>query len=98
MMDRAVRFGYLTIEAERDSMLFFAGERIPAHEYHHYESTDCGEDLIARKCDGRQWRFGYASDTMYAGFPHLHFGGEIPLAERFVRAAEDYGSRRCMGF
>ena len=81
--DSAKRFGYLTIHAENDSMLFLQGEDIPAHEYHHWDCTDCGSDLLAKKADGRTWRFGYAGDTIYAGFPHLHFGGKLPLAERF---------------
>ena len=84
---RAQRFGYLTICPDRDSMLFKKGERIPAHEYHHWDCTICGDDLTASKADGRSWHFGYAGDTIYAGFPHLHFGGEIPLAKRFVDTA-----------
>ena len=84
--DHARRFGYLTITPEYDSMLFKKGEQIPAHEYHHWDSTECGSDLLAKKRDGRSWRFGYATDTLYAGFPHLHFGGKLPLAERFVAA------------
>lgn len=91
--DSAKRFGYLTIHAENDSMLFLQGEDIPAHEYHHWDCTDCGSDLLAKKADGRTWRFGYAGDTIYAGFPHLHFGGKLPLAERFVKASDAYNNR-----
>ncbi|MCR5098412.1 MAG: hypothetical protein K6B14_05640 [Lachnospiraceae bacterium] len=83
---RARRFGYLTIEASADSMLFKAGERVPVHEYHHWDCTDCGDALTASKVNGKSWRFGFVSDFLYAGFPHLHFGGETPLAKRFVEA------------
>lgn len=84
------RFGYLTLRAESDSLLFRAGEEIPAHEFHYWDSSDCGDALAAWKADGRSWRCGFTSDTMYAAFPHLHWGGKLPMAERFVRAAVRY--------
>ena len=72
--DRLQRFGYKTLYPDRDSLLFRAGEEIPAHEFHYY---DCTEE-------------GVMTDTMYAAFPHLHFGGTLPLARRLVKAATEY--------
>ena len=89
--ERLQRFGYLTLKAERDSFLLRSGERIPAHEFHYWDSTVNGSALLAEKADGRSWRCGYASENLFAGFPHLHFGGELPLAERFAEAAGKYG-------
>ena len=89
--ERLQRFGYQTLEAEKDSLLFRAGEKIPAHEFHHWDCTENGAALVSRKPDGRSWRCGMVSDTLYAAFPHLHFGGGAPLAERFVKACEEYG-------
>ena len=66
------RFGYKTLTAEQDSALLRAGESVPVHEFHYWDSTAPGAVL---------------SETMYAGFPHLHFGGALPLAERFVTGA-----------
>ena len=85
---RLQRFGYLTLGAAEDSLLFRAGEKIPAHEFHYWDSTENGAALHAEEADGRTWRCGYVSPTLYAAFPHLHFGGETPLAARFVRACE----------
>ena len=87
------RFGYLTLTGDRDSLLFRAGEAIPAHEFHYWDTTANGEELTAVKPSGRSWRFGYASESMYAAFPHLHFGGETPMAERFVAMATFYRKR-----
>ena len=87
------RFGYLKLSAEADSLLFRKGEKIPAHEFHYWDSTENGMDLTAEKADGRSWRCGRATDTLYAGFPHLHFGGVLPLAERFVKACLAYGEK-----
>ncbi len=85
-----VRFGYETLCAETDSLLFRAGEHIPAHEFHHWDSTACGGDLRAEK-GGRSWRCCFVSETLYAGFPHLYFAGRPELAERFAAAARRYG-------
>lgn len=82
------RFGYETLYAPTDSLLFRAGEHIPAHEFHYWDSTENGAALIAGKADGRTWRCGYVSDSLYAAFPHLHLDGEAMLAERFVKACE----------
>ena len=95
--ERLQRFGYLTLTAETDSLLFRAGEQVPAHEFHYWEAEMCGKNLRAEKPSGRQWHCCYASDTLYAGFPHLHLAGALPLARRFVDAAiryqeKNYGS------
>lgn len=85
---RLQRFGYLTMTAESDSLLLRRGETVPAHEFHYWDCTDNGAALAARKA-GRNavWRCGFASPTLYAAFPHLHFGGELPLARRFADRA-----------
>ncbi len=87
-----VRFGYLRLRAETDSLLFREGEEIPAHEFHYWDSTRCGEELEAKKANGKSWRCGVVNDRLYAAFPHLNFGGELPLAERFVKACLDDGT------
>lgn len=66
------RFGYKELNAEGDSLLFRREETVPVHEFHYWDCTQPGPML---------------TETMYAAFPHLHFGGEIPLAERFVEGA-----------
>ena len=88
--ERLQRFGYVTLQAEADSLLFRAGEAIPAHEFHYWDCTENGTDLAAVKANGKTWRCGFCTETMYAAFPHLHFGGALPLAERFVNAALRY--------
>ena len=88
--ERLKRFGYVTLQAEAESLLFRAGEAIPAHEFHYWDCTENGTDLAAVKANGKTWRCGFCTDRMYAAFPHLHFGGELPLAERFVEAAVRY--------
>ena len=85
-----VRFGYAALTAEEDSLLFRKGEQIPAHEFHHWDTTAPGAALTAQKPDGRAWRCGYVSESLYAAFPHLYFAGAPQLAERFAGAAAAY--------
>ena len=84
------RFGYEWLTAEEDSLLFRKGEKIPAHEFHYWDSTENGSDLYVVKPNGKTWRCGYTSKSLYAAFPHLHLGGELPLAERFAEACIGY--------
>ena len=88
--DSLRRFGYLRLRSGEDSLLFRAGEQVPAHEFHYWEADRCGSALEAEKPSGRRWRCGYTGPTLYAGFPHLHLGGAAPLAERFAEAAVRY--------
>lgn len=69
---RLQRFGYKELNAEGDSLLFRKGETVPVHEFHYWDST-APEPVL--------------TETLYAAFSHLHFGGELPLAERFVEKA-----------
>ena len=84
------RFGYEWLTAEEDSLLFRKGEKIPAHEFHYWDSTENGSDLHVVKPNGKIWRCGYTTKSLYAAFPHLHLGGELPLAERFAEACIGY--------
>ena len=86
---RLVRFGYARLTAHADSMLFRAGEALPVHEFHHWDSTANGEAFTARKANGKTWACGFANEHFYAGFPHLYWAG-TPLPERFVASAERY--------
>ena len=91
---RLQRFGYGELTAQGDSLLFRAGEKAPFHEFHYWDCTQNGTDFLAKKPTGQtSWRCGVAGETLYAGFPHLHFGGELPMAERFVRKAKEWNKK-----
>ncbi|MBR4211295.1 MAG: cobyrinate a,c-diamide synthase [Oscillibacter sp.] len=88
---KSVRFGYGALSADTDSLLFRAGEAVPVHEFHHWDSTRPGDALQMEKpVGGRRWRCGFVGDTLYAGFPHLYFWGRPELARRFTEAARRY--------
>ncbi len=91
--DRLQRFGYVTMTAGRDCLLCGKGESFPAHEFHYWDSTDCGADFTAAKSDGRSWKCVHATSALYAGFPHLYFYSDVRLAERFAAACAAYGGK-----
>ncbi len=78
-------FGYVTLTAQKDNMLSAAQGQIRAHEFHYAKSEDNGANFIAEKPNGRKWSCVHASQSLYAGFPHLFFRTNIEFAERFVR-------------
>ena len=86
---RLVRFGYATLTAQADSLLFRAGEALPVHEFHHWDSTANGTAFTAAKSNGKHWVCGFANEHFYAGFPHLYWAG-TPLPRRFADAAKRY--------
>ncbi len=88
---RLRRFGYVTMTAKQDNLLCGCGEQIRAHEFHYWDSTDCGKGFTAVKKDGRTWDCCHLSDRMYAGFPHLYFYAQPAMAERFVRVCAAFG-------
>ena len=93
------RFGYVELRGDMDSLLFKAGEWVPAHSFHHWDATDPGSGLFVRKAGNviregesfvRTWRECVVDESLYAGFPHLALDGELPLAERFAESCRTY--------
>lgn len=84
---RPVRFGYGTMSSEKDTLLLAAGESMRVHEFHYYDSDAPGSDYTSVKAgNGNVQRCAYATDTMYAGFPHIYLPGAPRAAKRFVEA------------
>ena len=83
---KLTRFGYITATAQEDSLLCRAGEQVPMHEFHHWDTPQPGGAFLAEKPSGKQWRCAYATDTLYAGFPHFHFYAKPVMAQRFLAA------------
>lgn len=82
---RLQRFGYAVVSARQDNLLLAAGERIRAHEFHYWDAENPGGDLLAQKPSGKSWRCAYATDTLYAGYPHLYFPSNPDAARRFIQ-------------
>lgn len=92
--DRLQRFGYVTLTAAVDNLLCRKGESIREHEFHYYDSDDNGSGFTAAKTrNGMEYACIHATDSLYAGFPHLYFPANPAFAESFVRKAAEYVHR-----
>ena len=89
-----VRFGYKTLTANRDNLMCRAGEQIRCHEFHYSDSDHYGDGFTASKASGKTWQTIEASDTIFAGYPHLHLWSNIRFAENFVRKCSEFGGRQ----
>ena len=102
------RFGYVELEAEKDTLLCSAGEKIKAHEFHYFDTTANGDSCSAKKPSGKKWQCVVSSPfdetpslppfsqtlNVWAGFPHLYFPSNPDFARNFVCAAEKFQKLR----
>lgn len=87
---KLVRFGYIEL-AEKHNNFLSPNEKIKAHEFHYYDSTDNGADCIATKpATGRSYDCVISHDNYWLGFPHLYYPSNPHFAESLVRKAYEY--------
>lgn len=83
------RFGYITLSG--GTAFSQNVGNITAHEFHYYESEECGHAFTAKKpMSTRGWECMISTDTMLAGYPHIHYMGNPRVAEAFVGACRKY--------
>lgn len=83
--DRLQRFGYIELTALRDNLLCKKREVFRSHEFHYWDSTCPGDGFTAVKPNGTRWQCGIATETLYAGFPHLYFYSYPEIGVNFVK-------------
>lgn len=86
---RLGRFGYITLtQNEPQSSDMFEG-RIRGHEFHYFDSTDCGKAFCAQKpFSSRSWDCIRVEENLVAGFPHLYYYSNPAFAVRFLQICE----------
>lgn len=87
------RFGYITMKGGT----VFGQEvgDIPAHEFHYYDSEVCGEAFRAEKpLSSRSWTCMISTDTLLAGYPHMHYYGNQQVLQAFLDACEKWKNDR----
>ena len=91
---KLVRFGYIELK-EKHSNFLPPDEKIRAHEFHYYDSTDNGTDCIVTKpATGRKYDCVISKDNYWLGFPHLYYPSNPHFAESFVRKAQEYRRKK----
>ena len=93
--DRLSRFGYISLRQNSGSLFGTSPAELTAHEFHYYDSDCCGQDFYAKKPVGnRGWECIYASDTLFAGFPHFYYYGCPELPKAFLRKCRQYQTEK----
>ncbi|MFZ5987688.1 MAG: cobyrinate a,c-diamide synthase [Bacillota bacterium] len=91
MTDRLKRFGYVDIEVTHDNVISKKGYKIRAHEFHYSYIKMCQDVRTCYKViknrpymGSTDWECGYKLYNLLAGYPHLHFWGNINFAAEFI--------------
>ena len=93
--DRLNRFGYTILKQKQTVFGDAALGEIPAHEFHYFDSENCGTDFEAQKpLSNRSWECIHGNDRLLAGFPHLHYYGNPNVARGFLNQCLEYKKER----
>ncbi len=88
------RFGYVTVTAREDSLLFHKGDYVRGHEFHYWQSDNPGGAFrVEKPAGGASWAAGHGSPSLYAGFPHLYWRSP-PGWRRISSPCAQYGAGR----
>lgn len=79
------RFGYIELASDGGTPLLPGQETIRGHEFHYWESTNCGRTLLAVKPGGgKSWECVHGKDGFLAGFPHLYYPSNPAFLKRWL--------------
>lgn len=82
------RFGYITLTANKNQMITHNGGTIKGHEFHYFESTNCGDSFTAQKPSRKlQWNCIHGNQKLAAGFPHLYYYSNMDIPFQFLTVA-----------
>ena len=88
------RFGYIELTAKDDQLLGVKGEKIKGHEFHYFDSTNCGESFLAVKPSGKKsWDCIHGRENLAAGFPHLYYFSNINVPYNFLKKVVEWKER-----
>ena len=89
------RFGYVRLEAVQGGVLGSGCGPLRGHEFHYFDSTDCGSAFHAQKPNRKRgWDCIHGTETMMAGFPHLYYYACPNLAVEFLKKCCEYGGTK----
>ena len=74
--ERLQRFGYVEL-APQEAGVFAVNTVLRGHEFHYWDSTDCGDACLAWKPLSKQKTYPcmVKKKGTFAGFPHLYYAG-----------------------
>ena len=83
------RFGYITLNPTKDGMMP-SDLTVKGHEFHYWDSDNCGEDWNARKTNGKEYTCIHDTGSMLAGYPHLYYYSNPDAAYWFLKKCREY--------
>ena len=89
--ERLQRFGYVEL-APQEADAFAVNTVLRGHEFHYWDSTDCGDACLAWKPLSKQKTYScmVKRKGTFAGFPHLYYAGaEIFFYHLFLNSTEN---------
>ena len=90
--NRLGRFGYITLTPDHPDVCL-TGE-IKGHEFHYWESGDCGTCWTAKKpLSDRSWSCIHSEQGQITGFPHLYYPSAPEFAERWLETCKKWQKR-----
>ena len=88
MLSKRKSLGYVSIEAEGDTILAQRGSKIKGHEFH-YSEIDMPDTIkraykVTKASNGHEWVEGYCYKNVLASYVHIHFGSNIEWAKNLT--------------
>ena len=63
----------------------------PAHEFHYFDSDNCGTAFHASKPESKRgWDCMHGTDHLLAGFPHLYYYANPKIPQAFLKKCLEY--------
>ena len=90
--NRLGRFGYITLTPDHPDTCLI--RKIKGHEFHYWESGDCGTCWTAKKpLSDRSWSCIHSEQGQITGFPHLYYPSAPEFAERWLETCRKWQKR-----
>ena len=90
--NRLGRFGYITLTPDHPDTCLI--RKIKGHEFHYWESGDCGTCWTAKKpLSDRSWSCVHSEQGQITGFPHLYYPSAPEFAERWLETCRKWQKR-----
>lgn len=88
---KLTRFGYVSLTSDDPGSVLAGGCR--GHEFHYWDSDNCGISWKAVKTSGKEYRCGHENGSLAAGYPHLYYYSNPDVPYRFLLRCREFSER-----
>ena len=76
---KLTRFGYVTLHTKT------CDTDVRGHEFHHWDSDNCGTDWIASKTSEKTYECMHDDGKLIAGYPHVYYYSNPSFATKLLK-------------